>query len=299
MFDLEGQCSNQPVGGHFIQEGLLKLIQDSTQRVISFYNLAPDSWREMDVDYALSQSVTPKEAAKCQFLCEEHERFFWSLENPGPDWDNPEHKARLVYRTCLINRYFKEWAIGFATRAPLVSDLSATQRRQLALAAPLESATRDYLNRTEQSNLRHALARIEGRPRIAATGVILDPPVGTHVRDLRHNKVIPIDSSPFAITVLPQKGEQVVLLSYPHTGIMYAEELLAELELHNGFVGTARLSKKILEEMEFIHISPQFWASLDARKQRQISGYWKDSIGKSERDIRITPSSVDLFTTTI
>ena len=108
MFDLEGQCINRPVEGHFIQGGLLKLIQDSKQQVISFYNLQATNWRDLDVGYALNQPITPKAAAKRQFLCAEHEQFFWPLENPGPDWDDPERKARLVYRTCLINRYVKE-----------------------------------------------------------------------------------------------------------------------------------------------------------------------------------------------
>ena len=178
MYDLDGECNNPPVEGHFMQEGLLKLIQDSERRVISFYNLKAANRREMAVEYALNQPIRPKEAAKRLFLCEEHERFFWPLENPGPNWNDPEHKARLAYRTCLINRYFKEWAIRFAD--PFLPDLLAEQRQQLNLATPLESATRNYLNRTEQDHLRHVLARIRVRPRIAATGVIMEPLAGTH-----------------------------------------------------------------------------------------------------------------------
>ena len=297
MFDLEGKCINPPVDGHFIQGGLLKLIQDSKQRVISFYNLEATHLRELNVEYALNRPIKPDAAARRQFLCGEHEQYFWPLENPGPDWDNPEHEARLVYRTCLINRYVKEWAIEFASRVPWLSDLLVRQRRQLSLATPLESATRDYLNRTDQGHLRHALARIEVKPRIAATGVIIDPPVGTHFRDLRDNRVIPTGSSPIAITILPGKREQVALISYAITGLMHAKQLLTQLEVHNGSIGTAMLSKKVLEEMEFIHISPRFWTSLDGRKRESIRRYWKESIGASERDIRISPSSVDLFAT--
>ena len=296
MFDLEGQCVNPPVEGHFIQEGLLKLIQDTKQRVISFYNFEAANWKEMHVEYALNRPIAPKAAAKCQFLCAKHEKFFWLLENPGPDWVDPEQKARLVYRTCLINRYFKVWGIEFATRASL-SDLLAAQRRQLNLAAPLESATRDYLNRTEQGQLRHELVRIKVKPRVAATGVVVHPLAGTYILDLRDNSVIPTGSSPVAITILPRKGEQVALFSYALTGLMHAKQLLAELEVHNGSVGTARLSKKVLEEMEFIHISQQFWTSLGRRKRMLISQYWEKSYGESERTVRVSPSSVDLFAT--
>ena len=278
-----------------MQEGLLKLIQDSERRVISFYNLKAANRREMAVEYALNQPIRPKEAAKRLFLCEEHERFFWPLENPGPNWNDPEHKARLAYRTCLINRYFKEWAIRFAD--PLLPDLLARQRQQLNLATPLESATRNYLNRTEQDHLRHVLARIRVRPRIAATGVIMEPPVGTHFYDRRYNRVIPTGSSPVAITILPRKGEQVALFSYALTGMMDAKRLLDVLGVQDDSIGTASLSKKVLEEMEFIHMSPKFWASLDDSKRELVQRYWEESMGASERDFRISPSSLDLFTT--
>ena len=44
------------------------------------------------------------------------------------------------------------------------------------------------------------------------------------------------------------------MFSYTLDGMMEAKHLLDALEYHNGSVGTARLSKKLLEEIEFIHI---------------------------------------------
>ena len=129
MFDLEDQCTNSPIKGHFIQKGLLKLIQDSKNQVISFYNFQAMDWRELDVEYALSHPVSPEEAAKFHFLCEDHERFFWLVENPSPNWDDPEHKARLVYRACLANRYIKEWFIGFASSIPYMSAVVVSQQQ--------------------------------------------------------------------------------------------------------------------------------------------------------------------------
>ena len=64
MFDLDGRCNNDPVDGHFIQEGLLKLIQDSSKRVVSFYNLQAADWRELGVEYALNRPIPPSEAAQ-------------------------------------------------------------------------------------------------------------------------------------------------------------------------------------------------------------------------------------------
>ena len=295
MFDLEGRCNNEPVEGHFIQEGLLKLIQDSTKRVISFYNLQAKDWTELGVQYALNRPISPDESAKCQFLCDDHEKFFWPIENPGPNWDDSEHKARLVYRACLINRYVKEWFITLASSIPLMAEVGVSQKQQLLYATLLESATREYLNGTRCGQLRHAVARVKGKPIIAASGVICHPPLGTFFRDNEDGNTIPVQSSSIAITILPAKGEQVAMFSSTLGGMMEAEDLLHRLEYHNGSIGTARLSKKLLEEMEFIHISPKAWTSLGKSKQEFITQYWQASFGTSESEFDIFPSRVDLF----
>lgn len=295
MFDLEGPCSNVPVEGHFIQEGLLKLIQDSKKRVISFYNFRPRNVEELNVDYTLNRPMPPGEAAKVQFLCNEHERFFWLVENPGPEWDDFEHKARLAYRTCLINRYFKEWVIELAHHLPHLAGVLVSQRQQLSYASPLESAIREYLNGDNLCQLRHTVARIGGKPIIAASGLILHPQLGTFFYDSRNNRVIPTQSFPIVITVLPAKSEQVIMFSYSLDGMLSAKHLLDALEYHNGSLSTARLSKKLLEEIEFIHISPNGWASLGRHKQDFIMRYWKDAFGVSESELNISPSQVDLF----
>ena len=297
MFDLEGQCNNSPVDGHFIQEGLLKLIQDSKKQVVSFYNVKATDWAELDVEYALNRPTSPDEAAKCQFLCDDHEKFFWLVENPSPNWDDPEHRAILVYRACLINRYIKEWFINFSSNIPFLSEVVVSQQEQLTGAIPLESATRKHLNGVDTGQLRHTVVRVQGRPIIAASGVILHPPLGTFFYDTWDDRVIPTRSSPVVITVLPTREDQVAMFSYTLDGIMNAKHLLDALEYHNGSIGTARFSKKLLEEVEFIHISPEAWASLGRPKQEFITHYWEASFDTSESEINISPSHVNLFAT--
>ena len=295
MFDLEGQCNNSPVDGHFIQQGLLKLIQDSKKQVVSFYNYKATDWVELDVEYALNRPLSPDKAAKFQFLCDEHEKFFWLVENPGPNWDEPEHRATLVYRACLMNRYIKEWFIDFSSNFSYLSEVVVSQQEQLAGVTPLESATRKHLSGIDTSQLRHAVARIQGRPIAAASGLILHPPLGTTIFDIGNRRVIPVRSSPIAITLLPLRGEQVAMFSHTLDGTMDAKHLLDGLEYHNGSIGTARLSKKLLEETEVIHISPKAWASLGRPKREFITQYWKASFNTSESEFEISPSQVNLF----
>ena len=85
------------------------------------------------------------------------------------------------------------------------------------------------------------------------------------------------------------------MFSYTLEGMMDARDLLDGLEYHSGSIGTARLSKKLLEEVETIHISPKAWASLGKPKQEFITWYWNDMFGKSESEFNISPSRVDLF----
>ena len=297
MFDLRGQCNNDPVNGHFIQSGLLKLIQDSKKQIISFYNFQAKDWGELDVGYALSHPISPADAAKFQFLCKDHEKFFWLVENPSPVWGDPEHKARLLYRVCLMNRYIREWFIKFGTIFPFLQTVVVSEKQQLRHVTALESATRRYLNGTDLNQLRHTVVRIQGRPMIAASGVILHPPLGSYILNRPNQGVIPTGSSPIAITILPVKGQQVAMFSYTLEGLMDAQHLLDGLEYHKGSIGAARLSKKIFEEMEIIHISPKVWASLGRFKQESITQYWKATYNISQSELDISPSDVDMFGT--
>ena len=294
MFDLDGRCDNDPVEGHFIQEGLLKLIQDSQKQVLSFYNYRAKNWRELDFRFALNHPISPSEAAKCRFLCSGHEEFFWPVENPRPDWDDAEHRARLAYRSCLINRYIKEWFITFTSRIQL-QEVVTSQQQQLLGALPLETAIRNYLTGADTGQLCHNIAYIQCKPTIAASGVILHPPLGSHIYDTRSDRVIPMGASPIAIALLPSIGIQVAMFSYAVDGTMDAIHLLDKLEYHNESIGTARLSKKLIEEVEAIHISPRAWASLGKFRQETITKYWIASLNTSESELDIPPSRLDLF----
>ena len=296
MFDLEGQCNNDPVEGHFIQKGLLKLIQDSTRRVVSFYTFQFTNWEALSLEYALSHLLSPNEAATRKFLCAEHEKFFWSTENPAPDWDNPDHKAKLAYRACLINRYMKEWFIGFGSGDPHLVWVSLTLREQLLHARPLEATIREYLNGAHHGRLRHEVTRIPGQPVIAALGVIFHPLIGSSIADNWSRRVVmSLHSSPIVVTLLPSKGEQLVMFSYASDGVFDAKDLVNALRYQDGSINTAKLSKKLIEEMEFIHMSPGAWASLGRRKREFITKYWYRNFGTSETDLDISPSRVDLF----
>ena len=297
MFDLEDGCNKHPVYGHFIQEGLLKLIQDSKKQIMPFYNLRAKDWYELTVSYALDHAISPNEAAKCQFLCKEHEKFFWCVENPGPNWDDPEHLARLAFRACLINRYIREWFITFTSHFPFLHERPAAEKQQLSYATPFESVIRKYLNGDDRSQLRHKVARIKCRPILAAGGVILHPLPNASIHGNQNSQVIPLESSAIAVTILPAKEGQMVLFSYTLAGMLDAQDLLNRLEFHKGSIGTARLSKKLLEEMELIHMSPTAWAALGRPKQEFIIRYWKDSIDTTDNEFTISSSSVDLFTT--
>ena len=295
MFDLEGQCNNDPVEGHFIQKGLLKLIQDSQKRVILFYHLRAKNWEELGVEYPLNHPISPNQAATREFLCDEHEKFFWAMENPAPEWDNSEHKAKLAYRAFLINRYMKEWFIDLTSRPPYLSPVNESLKEQLLHAARLEATIRDYLNGTNRDRLRHTVARIPGRPIIAASGVIFHPLLGSVLHDSRDGSVIPAPSSPIVITVLPTKKAQMAMFSYASDGVLNAKALLDALGYHDGFISTAKLSKKLLEEIELIQMSPRAWASLGKSRQEFIKRYVMYSFGTSETDLDISPSRVDLF----
>ena len=297
MFDLEGRCEKTPVNGHFIQEGLLKLIRDSNREVKSFYNLNAENLSEMSPFYGLSNSISTKLAARRPFLCKVHEQSFATVENPKPNWDNPLHLSTVSYRACLINSYIKEWFIKVWSELPFMWNQGDAQDQQLKLATPLLESIRNDLIGQKQEEIRHAVAYIECQPTFAATGVIAHPPIGSFFYNEWENRIIPVSSSPIAITVLPQRGGQVALLSYKRDDFLDGQDLLNRLEYSDHSISTGKLSKKIIEEMELIHISPVAWDAFGEIKQTTILNYWIDAMHSSENEVTISPNLVDLLMT--
>ena len=297
MFDLQGRCEATPVNGHFIQEGLLKLIRDANREVKSFYNLNAEELSEMSPIYGLNNAISTKLAARRPFLCKRHEKFFAAVENPKPHWDNPLHLTTVSYRACLINWYIKEWFIDVWSELPLMWNQRDAQRRQLNLAVPLIESIRNDLITEKQEEIRHEAAFIKCRPTLAATGVIAHLPIGSYFYNPWENTTFPASSSPIAITVLPQKGGQVALLSYRRDDLLDAQDLLNKLEYVRGTIATGKLSKKVIEEMELIHISPVAWDKFGETRQSTILNYWIEAMHSSEDEVTISPNLVDLFKT--
>ena len=214
MFDLDGRCDATPVNGHFIQEGLLKLIRDSDGKVISFYNMMPNSISDMSVFHALNQAIKTKYAARRPFLCDDHEGFFSDIENPRPDWNNPEHLLKVSYRTCLINLYTKQWLMDICSQFPFMGSAVKLDKEQLEIANPLTQSIRNDLDGSERNEVKHTTAYIDSRPVIAATGIVVYPPKGSYVYNSLLNTKVPMTYSPLAINVLPDRGQQVALFSY-------------------------------------------------------------------------------------
>ena len=108
-----------------------------------------------------------------------------------------------------------------------------------------------------------------------------------------------MERSPILITVLPSKNEQMIMLSYLFDDYLNVRDLMDKLKCNCDSIDTGELSKKLIEELKIILISPKIWQSFDARKQWLIENYWYDSIGNSEQDFNINPALVDMFSTSI
>ena len=295
MFDLFGRCDAPSVNGHFIQEGLIKLLRNRDKEVKSFYNFAARNLSEMSVFHTMNEAISTKLAARRPFLCRKHEEFFADIENPRPNWDDPVHLLKIAYRSCLIEVYIKEWFIGVWSKIPVMKAHLEIQKRQLRFASSLAEAIRNDLRESGCNEIKHVIAYIHCRPMIAATGVIGHPNRGAFIFDELNNRIFPLQSSPFTISVLPERGRQIVLFSYKREGLLDARHLLDGLEYSNETISTGKLSKKIIEEMELIHISPDAWERLGEMKQERILAYWIDSRGLSEEEFTIPPNLVDLF----
>ena len=239
--------------------------------------------------------MSTKLAARRQFLCDGHEGFFSDIENPKPNWDDPIHLLKLAYRSCRIEAYIKEWFVGVGSTVPGVAEMAEANRQQLSLALSLSESIRNDLIDEALNETRHSVAYINCRPTVAAAGLIAHPPLDSFYYDTWTNDFIPVPSSPIVITVLPERGRQVALFSYRRDGLFDATDLLEDLEYANETISTGKLSKKIIEEMELIHISPDAWERLGEVKQSTILSYYMNSMFTSENELTISPHLVDLF----
>ena len=201
----------------------------------------------------------------------------------------------LSYRTLLINSYFKEWMIRVCLQQEEMMPVAEMQRYQLRLANPLEAAIRDCLWRDNYEALGHFVTSINSKPTIAATGVVVYPPAGTHFHDSIEERILPVHSSPMAITILPNADGQMLLITYLKRDVMDAYDLKSKFLYPDGSVSTTTLSKFILGEMEFINIAPEIWSMYGGAKQREIVRYFTMSLGTTEEEFYVPSQLLDLF----
>ena len=297
MVDLGGLCNEEPIRAHFIQEGLLKTIADNNGKVHSLYSFAPGGFVDKDFygKRLLRDEIYTRSAARQKFVCATHEKLFLEMERPEPDWGDPRHKTLLTYRTLLADSYVKEW---FANACDLVGlrGIADTQRRMLRFAAPLTAIARDALTGNNYDNMHHSIIDMDFSSAIAATGVIPSVPRGSFIYNQLHKSIIPISTSPVAISILPSRDRQVLLLSCARNDFLNIQHLLDKFGYSNGSVSPSLLSKAVLEEMELIHISPCVWDSYGVVKQERIVDYLLESVGTTEREFYIPAHQLNLFT---
>ena len=304
IVSLEGLCEQKATRGHFLQHALVKRIADKDDYVMQFYHGKMERFASsMALD--LPSRVKSRPSARYQFSCRIHEEFFQEMENPQPDYDNPRHLALLAYRSTLVSLYTKLWLArafdGMAARVESVghrmfSEMQASHFRDgLAFEDPLRMALAAALAADDFEAIDHRVVYIRREPTIAATGVLAHPLRGSRFVDGERRRIIPMQSSPIALTILPDTGVQVLVLSYERTAVLDVHDLMEHLEHYSGTIGTARLSKKILEETEFLVVSPDTWKSFGPVKQSEIKDYYLDSVGTAEHEFTIAADRVDLF----
>lgn len=290
---LEGRCDRELIQAHLIQKALLKNISDKYGKVIQFYHGRKLEKLGSEFGPYISP-ISVDSSTTWKFTCAHHDKIFSEVEEQNPDWENPRHKTLLAYRALLVNDYVKKWLCK-ATNEYGLYEASETQQEQQRGAEPLLNAIREALISDSYEDIAHVVVPIDARPSIAAAGVILHPNAGTRYFIHPGIRLIPVKSSPIAITVLPDSSRQVLLLSYEKEDLLNARYLLDSLEYGNDSVGTAHLSKKILEEMEFIAVSPEAWASFGELKQNDIRYHFLHSMGTTGEEYDISPIYVDLF----
>ena len=297
--DLVGACREKPVRAHFIQRGLLKYIANANDKLRTLYsvNLNIAINHEIDASYfdqIRHDEVSTKSAARRKFVCAEHEKLFTETEHPSPDWENTRHKALLAYRTLLAEWYTKEWfAQAYAKMG--WSTMYHRQRSLLGAYEPLKTAVKRAIASNEYEGLHHIVIDLGVSPVVAATGVMFNVPQGSSMYNIVEHTIVPLSSRPLAVSVLPSRGRQVLLLTCVREHFLDAHDFLRRVSYSNGNIDCALLSKLLLEELEFIHISPGIWRSYGPTKQQRILDYFKYSIGTTEQEFSIPSHLVDLF----
>ena len=267
MVNLLGPCPDPPVRAHFIQKALLRNIENESHRVHPLYSFNVGDWGSGHVDSHVGlwfmREIYTKSAARREFVCQRHEELFREIENPKPDWNNPRHRTLLTYRTLMINSYVKQWTIDALSPIYGMESVASIQRRQLHPIVPFETAVRRALVDDAFEDIRHSVSVIDVPPVLAATGVMFVPPLGTIMFDRAEKRIIPVPSSPMAVSVLPETDGQVLLLTCMGGDVLNLHNLLKEVRYPSATVSTMTLSKKVLEELEFIFISPGAWNAVN------------------------------------
>lgn len=295
---LSEDCKDTPVRAHFIQRALLRTISNASGFVHPLYNLSVKNWGHADPDLHerlwFHSEIHTKAAASRRFVCRMHESMFQEMERPKPDWENPRHQTLLAFRSLLINSYVKEW---LADACALMGEeqLSEKHLEQLGYSVALEASLRRALVSANYASIRHLVVYLDVNPTLAATGVIVYPPLGTVLSDTITKVTKPISSYPLVVNVLPDEHRQVLLLSHTGEGLPSVRYLLSKLQHTGTSISTGQLSKILLEEFEFIHVSPSAWNSFGKAKQDAIVQHYVLSMGSTEREFDTPSNLLDLF----
>ena len=293
MFNLGGICTQTPQNGHFIQAGLLRKIARGG-KLVQFYPVPTGNFEDFISSPLPPWAVAPKEAANWTFLCQIHEGFFWEMENPRPDWFNRMHIAKLAYRSMLANNYLKEWMSLVCEELNIPGGVDVHEE-QLRLAIPLETAIKRALSEDGYEGLRHKIVPINSRPVIATTGVIIDKNYASSIFGPYGETLVSFSSTPIVLTILPDDRQQMLLLTYTEEDYLNVQAFLTKIGLVDNSVNTAELSKKVLEEMEYIEIAQRQWESFDSQKQDDILTHFVRSTLTAPIDFDTPASRLDLF----
>ena len=293
MAGLTSPCEERPIRGHFIQKGLLKKV---SRKLVQFYSV-PQAREDAQklYDWPIPPwEVNTKEAARWEFLCEEHEQYFWEMENPKPKWDDPVQRTKLAYRALLASDYMKRWM--FNVSAGLEEyDSARKHRQQWESATPLRRAIRNALIKDDYQELRHVVVPIDRSPSVAAAGVIIDPVMNMMYYNAQDEYTPSFSYVPVTLTLLPDDNRQMLLLTYLGNHALDIQKFLNTIGFAGNSVDPAELSKKILDEMEYIDVSHKVWQSFEEKKQDDIIRHFMLSMVASPLDFDTPASQLDLF----
>ncbi len=293
MDNLDGDCTQPPLNGHFIQVGLLKKIARGG-KLLQFYHVPTGNGEDFISNPIPPWTVEPKKAASWTFLCGRHEKFFWEAENPRPDWSNIRHQTKLAYRAMLANAYLKEWMSVVCQEMNLPDEVKIHREHRKA-TIPLEMAIMRALSEGSYDGLRHDIVPIPGRPVVATTGVIIDKIYTSGIYGPHGETLVSSIPTPIVLTIMPDDKQHLLLITYKKDDLLNVQMFMRRIGLVGNSVNTAELSKKILEEMEYIEISQRQWESFNVQKRDDISNHYVDSMQTTPFDFDTPAHRLDLF----